>query len=73
MHPSKDEFRHKHQEAYMDEPGKTQTQKRSLQRMEARKGNMGGMLRSCLSSQGSARKAKALVELNLARDAKESF
>lgn len=63
----------------MDEQGiprKTQTQKRSLQRMEARKGNMGGMLRSCLSSQGSARTAKAPVELNLARDAKgnkESF
>lgn len=40
----------------MDEqeaPGQTQTQKRSLQRVEVRTGGLGGVQRHCLSSQGS--------------------
>ena len=54
----------------MDEqvaPGQAQTQRGSLQRVEARTGSLGGIQRNCASSQGSVRKAKALIELNLAR------
>jgi len=39
MHPNKEQVRQKHQEACMDEqgvPGQTQTEERSLQRVEAR-------------------------------------
>jgi len=55
MHPLKDEVKQKHQEACIDEQGapeQTQTQKGSLQRVEARTGSLGGIQRYCLSSQG---------------------
>jgi len=54
MHPSKEEVRQKCQEACMGEqgaPGQTQTQKGSLQRVEARTGSLGGIQMNCLSSQ----------------------
>jgi len=56
MHPNKEEVRQKHWEACIDEQGaagQTPTQKESLQRVEARTGSVGGIQRSCLSSQGS--------------------
>jgi len=56
MHPSKENIRQKHQEAYMDEqgaPGQIQAQKGSLQRVEVRVGSLGGIQRNCPSSQGS--------------------
>jgi len=34
-------------------PGQSQAQKRSLKRVEARTGSLGGIQRNCLSSQGS--------------------
>jgi len=57
----------------MDEQGaprQTQTQKRSLQRVEARTGRLGGIHRNFPSSQRSGEKAKTLTEINLARDNK---
>ena len=56
MHPNKEEVRQKCQDACMDKqgaPGQTQTQKGSLQRVEARTGSLGGIQRYCMSSQGS--------------------
>ncbi|GAB0187151.1 hypothetical protein GRJ2_001180400 [Grus japonensis] len=56
MYPNKEEVRQKHQEACMDEqgaPGQTQTQKGSLQRVEARAGSLGGIQRNCLGNQGT--------------------
>jgi len=56
MHPSKEEFREKRQKACMDEqraPGQTETQKGSLQRVDARTGSLGGIQRNCLSSHES--------------------
>jgi len=46
MHPNKEEVSQKHQVACMDEqgdPGKSQAQKGSLQRVEARTGSLGGI------------------------------
>lgn len=49
-------------------PGQTQTEKWSLQRVEERTSSLRGIQRNCPSSQESSRKAKAVIELNLARD-----
>ena len=57
----------------MDEqgaPGQTQAEKGGLQRMEASTGSLGGIQRNRPSSQDEVRKAKALTELNLAKDVK---
>ena len=73
MQPNKEEVGPKHQEACMDEqgaPGQTQTQKGSLQRVEARTGGLGGIQRNCPSTSDQVGKAKGLTELNLARDVK---
>jgi len=56
MHPNEVVVKQKCQEACMgkqDAPGQTQAQKGSLQRLEARTGNLGGIQRNCLSSQGA--------------------
>ncbi|PKU28011.1 hypothetical protein llap_14872 [Limosa lapponica baueri] len=58
----------------MDEqgaPGQSQTGKGSLQRVEARTANLGGIQRNYLSRQGSVWKAKSQTELNLAKDIKD--
>lgn len=55
VHPNKEEVRQKYQETFMDErgaPEQTQIQK-SLKRVEARTGSLGGIQRNCLSRQGS--------------------
>ncbi|KAK4819916.1 hypothetical protein QYF61_014651 [Mycteria americana] len=80
MHANKEEVRQKHQEACMDEqgaPGQIQTQKGSLQRVEARTGNLGRIQSNCPSSRAivqaardQVRKANALIVLNVARDIK---
>ena len=57
----------------MDEPGapgQTQTHKGSLQRVEARTGSLGGIQRILQAARDQVRKAKALIQLNLARDVK---
>ncbi|PKU40674.1 glycerol kinase [Limosa lapponica baueri] len=54
--PTKRKLGKKSQEACMDEQGasgQTQTQKGSLQRVEARTGSLGGIQRNCPSSHGS--------------------
>ncbi|GAB0180457.1 mitochondrial enolase superfamily member 1 [Grus japonensis] len=59
----------------MDEqgaPGQSQTRKESLQKVEARAGSLGGIQRNCPSSRDQVRKAKALTEINLARDVKDN-
>ena len=46
----------------MDEqgvPGQTQTQKGSLQMVEARTGSLGGIQRNCPSSQGSSQESQS--------------
>jgi len=60
MHPNKEEVRQKHQEDCMDEQGaprQTQNQKGSLQTVEARTGNLGGVHINCPSSQGSGKES----------------
>lgn len=52
--------------------GKTQTQKGSMQRVEAGTRNVEGIQRHCLSIQESIRKAELQIELNLAKDVKEN-
>ena len=57
----------------MDEqgaPGQTQTQKGSLQRVEARTGSLEEYRETVRAARDQVRKAKALTELNLARDIK---
>ena len=57
----------------MDEqgaPGQTQAQKGSLQRVEARTGSLRGNREIVSAAGDQVRKAKALIELNLARDIK---
>jgi len=56
IHPNKEEVGPKCQVACMDEqgvPGQTQTQKRTLERVEARTGSLGGVQRNCPSSRRS--------------------
>lgn len=53
-------------------PGHTQTQKGSLQRVEAGTDNLGGIKTHHPSMQRHVRKAKAQIELNLARDVKDN-
>ncbi|PKU46491.1 rna-directed dna polymerase from mobile element jockey- hypothetical protein [Limosa lapponica baueri] len=73
MQANKEEVGQKHQEACMDEqgaPGQSQTQKGSLQRVEARTGSLRGIQRYCQAARDQVRKAKTLIDLNLARDIK---
>ncbi|GAB0182661.1 hypothetical protein GRJ2_000731400 [Grus japonensis] len=73
MHPNKEKVRQNHPEACMDEqgaPGKTQRQKEILQRVEARAGSLGGIQKIVQATRDPDRKAKALTELNLAKDIK---
>ncbi|GAB0190395.1 mitochondrial enolase superfamily member 1 [Grus japonensis] len=75
MLPNKEEVRQKHQEAPMDEqgaPGQTQTKKGSLQMVEARAGSLGEMQRTVQAARDQVRKAKALIEISLARDVKDN-
>ncbi|KAJ7416955.1 hypothetical protein BTVI_34319 [Pitangus sulphuratus] len=68
-HPDEEEIRQKFLEAYMDEKGasgQTQTQKRSPE-VEARTGKYREIVQA---ARDQIRKTKALIELNLARDAK---
>ena len=53
MDPNKEEVRQKCQEACMEKlaPGQTQSLNGSLQRVEVRTGNLGGIQTNCLSSQ----------------------
>ncbi|GAB0178660.1 hypothetical protein GRJ2_000331300 [Grus japonensis] len=70
--PNKEEVRQKGQGVCMDErgtPGQSQTKKRSLQRVEGRAGSL-GEIQTVQAAREQVRKAKALIELNLARDVK---
>ncbi|GAB0190611.1 mitochondrial enolase superfamily member 1 [Grus japonensis] len=68
MHPNKEEVRQKHQEAPMDEqgaPGQSQTKKRKQGQVAWEEHR-----ETVLAMRDQVRKAKALTELNLARDIK---
>jgi len=57
MRSNKEEVSQKHQGACMgeqDAPGQSQTQRRSLQRVEVGTGSLGGIQRNCQSIQGSS-------------------
>ena len=73
MHPDKAEIRQKFQEARMEEQGapqQAQPQKESLQGVEARTVTWEEYRETAWVARDQVRKAKALIELNLARDVK---
>jgi len=73
MHRNKEEVKQKSEQACMDEqqvPGKTQAQKGSLQRVEAGQIAHEKYRKIVQAARDHVRKAKALTELNLARDIK---
>ncbi|PKU47230.1 hypothetical protein llap_2471 [Limosa lapponica baueri] len=62
VHLKKWEVRQNCQEAYMDEqgdPGKTQTQKENIQKVDAGTGNLGGIQRACLGMQRRSQKSQS--------------
>ncbi|GAB0209787.1 mitochondrial enolase superfamily member 1 [Grus japonensis] len=75
MHPNKEEVRQKHQEAPVDEqgaPGQSEKKKEAYRGWKQGKVAWEEYRETLRAARDQVRKAKALIELNLARDVKDN-